>query len=237
MAFQFTTYNEKPLHAALKEWVAGPDDLFEQRVGRYVIDVVQPHQLVEIQTRSFSSLKQKLLELVKTHPLRLIHPIAQEKWIVKLAADQVSQESRRKSPKRGAWVDIFAELVSFPTLLNHRNFSLQVLLIQEEETRRHVAGQAWRRGGWVTHERRLLSVVEHRLFSTAAELADLLPAALPQPFTAATLALALGRPDRLAHQMIYCLRELAMLSEVGKQGRAKLYNRNIPNHSHADKRG
>ncbi len=223
MAFQFTTYNEKALHAALKTWYASPTDQFEQPVGRYVIDIVQPQQLVEIQTRSFASLKTKLHELVKTHRVRLVHPIAQEKWVVKLAADLVTQESRRKSPKRGSVVNLFAELVSFPKLINHPNFSLEVLLIREEEQRRHEPGRSWRRAGWVTHERYLLGVVEQRIFHTAADLVELLPSSLVQPFTSTELAKALRCPGRLAQQMSYCLRTMGAIEEVGKRGRAKLY--------------
>lgn len=220
---QFSIYNEKPLHAALKRWYADPEDQFEQPVGRYVIDIVQPHQLVEIQTRSFASMKTKLLELLETHPVRLVHPIAQEKWIVKLSTENGRPQSRRKSPKRGSLVEIFSELVSFPTLIDHPNFSLELLLIREEEVRRQEAGRAWRRKGWVTEERRLLSVVEQHVFYCSADLLKLLPATLVEPFTSAELAQALGVPRRLAQQMIYCLRQTERLQELPKRGRAKQY--------------
>lgn len=223
MPINFSTFNEKPLHAALKQWYAGPDDQFEQPVGRYVIDIVQPQQLVEIQTRSFSSMRSKLTELVENYPVRLVHPIAVEKWIVKLADDQVAVQSRRKSPKRGSIIDLFAELVSFPTLLNHPNFSLEVLLIREEEVRRHEAGKAWRRGGWVTHERRLLGVVEQRVFACAADLVELLPKDLAESFTSTDLAASQLCQKRLAQQMIYCLHKMGGIGEAGKRGRSKLY--------------
>lgn len=222
---QFSIYNEKPLHAALKRWYADPEDRFEQPVGRYVIDIVQPHQLVEIQTRSFASMKGKLVELLETHPVRLVHPIAQERWIVKLAADGITAQSRRKSPKGGSLCDLFAELVSFPGLINHPNFSLEVLLIREEEARRQEAGRAWRRGGWVTAERRLLEVVDGYLFQNANDLLALLPSTLIEPFTSAELAQALGLQRRLAQQMIYCLRQVNGLAEMPKRGRARQYQR------------
>ncbi|MEZ4707479.1 MAG: hypothetical protein R3A44_09750 [Caldilineaceae bacterium] len=222
---QFSTSNEKALHAELKSWYADAGDQFEQKVGRYFIDIVQSHQLVEIQTRNLGALKSKLTQLAQKHTVRLVHPIAQEKWIVKLPANADESESRRKSPKRGDLVDLFGELVAFPTMLHLENLSLEVLLIREEEVRRHEANRAWRRRGWVTHERRLLAVVERRVFHTPAELAMLLPAGLDAEFTSADLARALGKPVRLAQQMIYCLREAGQLTEVGKRGRAKLYVR------------
>ena len=55
--------------------------------------------------------------------------------MVRLPPDGDGPPARRKSPKRGAYPHLFAELVSFPTLATHPNFSLHVRLTQEEEVR------------------------------------------------------------------------------------------------------
>ena len=217
--------SEKALHAALKEWYARPGDRLEVPLDAYIIDIVRGDLLIEIQTRSFAAIRPKLAELVPGHPVRLVYPVAREKWIVKLNGDGQTRLSRRKSPKRGGYEHLFSELVSFPGLLAHPNFALEVLLIQEEELRRYDGRRAWRRRGWVTQERRLLEVVDRRSFQAPADLARLLPAALTEPFTTAELAKALRRPRRLAQQMAYCLRELGLLQPVGKQGNARLYVR------------
>ncbi len=219
------TLNEKPLHAALKEWYAQPGDRFEVPVDGFIVDLVRGELLVEIQTTGFSAIKEKLATLVSRHPLRLIYPIAQEKWIVKLARDGSGRLSRRKSPKRGAFEHVFAELVSFPDLLSDPSFALEVLLIQEDEVRRYDGKRGWRRGGWVTHERRLLQVVERRLFEAPADMGDLVPSALEEPFTTSDLAAAIGQRRWLAQKMAYCLREMGTLEPVGKQGNAILYSR------------
>jgi hypothetical protein len=220
-----STLNEKPLHAALKEWYAQPGDQLEVPVDRFIADIVRGNLLIEIQTASFSSIKQKLLELTAHHPVRLAYPIARQKWIVKVAEDRRTQLSRRKSPKRGRVEDVFAELVSFPTLLASPNFSLEVLFIQEEEVRHHDPKRGWRRRGWLTHERRLLEVLDRQRFQTPADMANLLPATLPEPFTTSDLAASLPRPRRLAQRMAYCLREMQVIDPVGKQGNAILYVR------------
>jgi hypothetical protein len=218
------TLNEKALHAALKEWYAEPGDRVEVEVEGYFIDLVRGELLIEIQTGGFASIKRKLLALTEAHPLRLVYPIAHEKWIVKLDGDG-QRFSRRKSPKRGQVEDVFSELVSFPRLITRPNFSLDVLLIQEEEERIHVPGKAWRRRGWVTHERRLLEVVGRHTFETGPDLAGLLPAWLPGEFTTADLAAALPCSRRLAQRMAYCLRHAGLLAPVGKRGRAIVYAR------------
>ena len=215
--------NESPLHAALKAWYAQPGDEIEARVEGYVIDIVRPGLLIEIQTGSFGNLKHKLVDLVTRHRVRLVYPIAQEKWIIKLADDACRQLSRRKSPKRGAFHDLFGQLVAFPTLVAHPNFALEVLLVQEEELRRHVPGRAWRRRGWVTHERRLLQVVDRRTFRNPGDLAALLPQDLPDEFTTLDLAGASRQKRRLAQQTAYCLRETGAIARVGRRGNAILY--------------
>jgi hypothetical protein len=213
--------NEKPLHAALKAWYAQPGDQFEARIDGFVVDIVRDDLLIEIQTSNFTAIKPKLLKLATTHPLRLVYPIAQERWLVK--RDRDGSTVTRKSPKRGAVEDVFWELVRFPLLLANPNLTLQVLLIREEEVRRRTEKRGrWRRE-WVTEERRLLEVVERRLFETPADLGALLPPGLAPSFTARDLAKALGGRVKLAQKMAYCLREAGVIVCVGKQGRANLY--------------
>ena len=213
------------LHTALKEWYARAEDRQEVSVDGYVIDVVRDDVLIEIQTRSFAKIRDKLLDLVPHHPVLLVYPVAQAKWIVKLDTDEQTVLGRRKSPKRGTVLQVFEELVSFPTLLAEPNFGLDVVLTQEEETRVHHPRRAWRRRGWVTHKRRLIQVVERSHFGSPADMAALRPANLQSPFTTLDLASALGQRRRLAQRMAYCLREMSMIVPVGKRGNAVLYTR------------
>lgn len=217
--------NEKALHAALKEWYARPGDRFEVPLDGYVIDIVRDDLLLEIQTGNFTAIRRKLKKLLDHHPLRLIYPIAREKWIIKLEEDGQAQISRRKSPKRGRVEDLFYQMVSFPRLLDHPNFSLEVLLIREEELRRksHNGHRNWRRKGWGIIERRLLEVVECRLFTSPADWRTLLPANLSE-FTSKDLAEAGGLSRPLAQKICYCLRKAEIITSAGKQGRAILYH-------------
>jgi hypothetical protein len=219
------TYNEKSLHAALKQWYAVPADRLETRVDGYIIDLVRGDLLVEIQTGSFSPLKRKLAALVETHPVRLVFPIPLEKWILTQPDEGAGPARRRKSPKRGQAEHVFAELVYIPGLILHHNFSLEVLMIREEEVRRPVRKKHARSKGWVTTERRLLEVVDRRLFLSASDLAALLPLGLAEPFTVRELARAMCQPVWLAQKAIYSLRRMGALEAAGRKGRATLYSK------------
>jgi hypothetical protein len=214
--------NEKPLHASLKQWYARPGDLFEVAVGGFVIDIVRDDLLIEIQTCNFASIKAKLTKLVHSHQVRLIYPIAQERWIVRSATDHHGRVIRRKSPKRGRWEDLFREMVSIPQLLANRNFSLEVLMIKEEEARRYEGKRQWRRGGWAIQARRLLEVLDQRLFQVSADWRGCLPAGL-ESFTARELATAMDTRGELAQKMAYCLHKGRVIELIGRRGRANLY--------------
>lgn len=214
--------NEKPLHASLKQWYARPGDRFEVPVDGFVIDIVRNDLLIEIQTRNFSSLKAKLNRLAHSHPVRLVYPIVQEKWIVRSATADGGKPIRRKSPKRGRWDDVFWELVSIPQLLSNPNFSLEVLMIRGEELRRYEKKRRWRRKGWVTEGHRLLQVLDQRLFVTPSDWLGFLPAGL-ESFTTSDLATGTNTRTELAQKMAYCLREGKMIELIGRRGRANLY--------------
>ena len=92
---------ERSLHSALKDWYALPEDQLEEKVDGFHIDIVRGSLLIEIQTSNFSSQRKKLKTLIAKHRVRLIFPIAKEKWIVRLSGDGVKRLGRRKSPRRG----------------------------------------------------------------------------------------------------------------------------------------
>jgi hypothetical protein len=214
--------NEKPLHASLKQWYARPGDQFEVPVGGFVIDIVRDDLLIEIQTGNFSSIKSKLNKLAHSHRVRLIYPIVQEKWIVRLPHDRTGAAIRRRSPKRGRLEDLFWELVSIPQLLSNPNFSLEILMIRQEEVRRYERKRKWRRKGWVIEGRQLLQVLDQRLFGASSDWLLFLPAGL-ESFTTEDLATRMNTRRDLAQKMAYCLREGKMIELIGKRGRANLY--------------
>jgi len=221
------TLNEKPLHEALKQWYAQSNDRFEVSVDGFIVDIVRGDLLMEIQTRNFAAIRRKLEKLIVSHPVRLVYPIPCEKWIIKQPSDEYGPVSHRKSPKRGGFEYVFEELVSIPRLLMNPNFSIELLLIQEEEVRRYDGIHGWRRRGWVTHERRLLNVVEQRFLKTPADMCALVPSTLADPFTASDLAICIAKPRRLAQKMVYCLRLMGCITPVGKRAKAILYARSI----------
>jgi hypothetical protein len=217
------TLREKHLHASLKRWYTRPGDRAEVAVDGYVIDLVRDDLLIEIQTRGFSELRPKVTTLLAAgHRVRVVHPIAVDRWIVRVDPEGTFL-GRRRSPSHGDLADLAPALVSVPDLLAHTGFEIEVLLTTEEEYRRHEPGRCWRRRGWTVVERRLVEVVDRVVFADAVDLARLLPDDLPERFTTGDLAIGMGRPARTAQQLAYCLRRLDLIEVIGKRGRAVEY--------------
>ena len=218
------TLQEKSLHAAVKDWYATPEDRLEHAVDGYVVDIVRDDTtLIEIQTGGFAPLKRKLRALTADYTVRLVHPIAAMKWIVRVASDGVKEIGRRRSPKRGRAEHVFEELVSIPELINQDSFSLELLLIHEEEVRCYDGKGSWRHPEWRRHDRRLVEVEERRVFQHSDDFLDFVPADLPRPFTNRELAEATRYRLPLAGKMTYCLRRMGALRVTGKRGNAQLF--------------
>jgi hypothetical protein len=213
---------EGALHAAVKALLAEPGDRLEVPVGRFVIDLVRADgELVEVQTGGFGALASKLDALLDDHRIRIVHPVAAERRIVR--ADEHGEVlSARRSPKRATAVEVFDKLVAFPSLLSHPNLTIEVLLLREDHVRGArpaVARGRTRDPG----ERRLVAVLDRVAFRTRQDVLAALPALPPEPFTTRELAACLGCGTVLAQRTLYCLRSIGIVDRAGKRGHAPLH--------------
>ena len=213
---------EQTLHEQLKEFYARETGEIESPHGDYRVDVVRGDLLIEIQTRSFSSIRDKLRDITKSNRVRLVHPIADRKWIIRLDRDG-KQVSKRKSSKRGKIEDIFYELVYLPKLLIEPNFELEVVLVDLEEFWIDDGKGSWRRRRWSIHDKRMIELNERRLFKSPEDFKTLIPETLQSEFTSRMFSKEIGLNTRLSQKMLYCLTKMDVVERNGKKGRAYLY--------------
>lgn len=221
------TMNEMSLHAALKEFFYEPGDIVEGKVGNYVIDVIQDNRLVEIQTGNFSGIRDKLTDLLYEHSVHLVYPVPVERYIVKVAPETGELLGRRKSPKKGTVYDVFSELVHIPTVLQEENFSLEVVMVVEEQLRCFDGKGSWRRRGVSIIDRRLVKVVERVKFGEPSDFVNLIPDKLSDPFSNKELAQAAKMPVTQARRMTYTLRKAKLLKITDKRGNELLHSRSF----------
>jgi hypothetical protein len=216
--------NECSLHSEIKKVYSLPGDQFEVKLGNYIVDILRENLLIEVQTKNFSALKEKIQVLTENHQVRLVYPLPEKKWITHVTKDH-AVVNRRKSPKKGRLTDLFRELVMIPHMIGEENFSLEVLFIDEEEVRCDDGKGSWRRRGVSIKERKLLKVNDRILFQTKADYLKILPQGLNEVFTNRELAKLAKISVRTARQITYCLRKGGVVRLAGKNGRELVFQK------------
>ena len=187
----------------------------------FVIDIVRPRPegdlLIEIQTSSFGAMGKKLDTVLSDYEMVLVHPIAVTTTLHKEGAKS------RKSPRRGSLYSIFDELVSVPTLLDHPNFSLEIVLAHIDKFQKLDPKLRRRRGGWRTVDRRLTSIDRVERYSSMGELSELVPVGLPDRFTTADLAEKAGVTRDIAQRMAYCFKAAEVFEVLDRKKQGYIY--------------
>ncbi len=202
------TLNESSLHAELKLIVAEPGDVFEHDLEGFVVDIRRGERLIEIQTRSFAAMGRKLDTLLGRYPVEVVHPVA--------VATYLHKEGRRprKSPKRGSRYSVLDELVSIPSLLDHPNFTLEVVLVTVDAVQVEDPKARRGRGGWRVVDRRLRTLEDRFRLEGADDLLAWLPVDVGERFTTADIAGASDLSRGEAQKLAYCLRALERIQLV-----------------------
>ncbi len=216
--------NELALHSEIKKVYSLPGDQFEVKLGNYVVDILRENLIIEVQTKNFSALKEKLQALTEKHRVRIVYPLPERKYITHVTKD-LAVLNTRKSTKKGRLTDLFRELVMIPHMIGVENFSLEVLLIDEEEIRCNDGKGSWRRRGVSIKERNLLKVNDRILFQTKADYLKILPEDLKEVFTNRELAKLSKISLRTARQITYCLRKSGVVRLAGKNGRELVFQK------------
>lgn len=213
---------ERSLHHQIKKWYYKTGDKIEHKLNKYFIDIVRGDLLIEIQTGNFSAVKSKLNNLLTSYKIRLVYPLAVEKWISKIKGADVI--SRRKSPKTGKIHDIFKELIHIREIVKHPNFSLEILLIAEEEERKDDGKGSWRRKGVSITDRKLIEVKRSIILKSIDDYTIFVPESLKQPYSNKEYAQILKISKYYAQKINYTLARMNVIKCIGKKKNEILYH-------------
>jgi len=215
---------ESSLHADLKAIFASPGDLIEYEVMGSVVDIFKHHEIVEIQTGNFGKLKTKLAKLAQILPVRVVLPLAAERFIIRIDKGG-NKISRRRSPKKARYEDLFAQIIHLGPWIIGKPIILEVVMIRDEVIWNDDGLGSWRRNGWSIADRTLLDILDRREFQSIKDYATLLPSTLPNQFSVKQLAEHANIALRLAGQMMYFLMQIHAVDRLRKEGRAYIYRR------------
>ena len=213
---------EMSLHRQLKErFGPGSGGRSEVVVAGFRIDAVAADgTLIEVQSAPLGALRAKLPRLLSGHRVRVVKPVVLARRVIRRARRDGPELSSRLSPKRGAVLDVFDDLVGLARVFPHPNLRLDVLGVEIDEVRI----PRRRRPGYAVGDRRLRQVVTTVSLSEPDDLWRLLPDGLDDgPFTTRELADRLKRPLPFAQRVAYCFRMAGAVESIGTRGRHRLY--------------
>ncbi len=214
---------ERSLHRQLKERygteVGGRSEVV---VGDFRVDALDPDgRLIEIQAGPLGLLKRKLEILLPTREVVVVKPIVVGRRVIRRDGPDGPDLRSRRSPKRGALLDAFEELVGLARIFPHANLSIDLLAVEVDEVR--VARR--RRPGYSVVDRVLREVVETVRLREGLDLWSLLPGDLSGRFTTSDLADRIARPADFARRVAYCLHQSGAVEMVSKEGNRRIYER------------
>src|SRR6476659_8988934 len=116
---------ETTLHRQLKQWCGGRQEV---KVAGFRVDAVDgAGRLVEVQSGALGPLRAKLTELLESHRVRVVKPVITRRRLVRRSRPDGRDLSARRSPFRGALLDVFDDLVGLARLLPHPHLSVDIL--------------------------------------------------------------------------------------------------------------
>ena len=217
---------EKPLHATLKWWL--DDNLHHHEItlpcGK-VADIFDGVTVTEVQTGSFTPLRKKLEVLLDTYPVTVVHPVVRRKYLTWIDPETGESTEPRKSPRVGSFADGGKQLIYILPLLGHPNLTVRLVLMDAEEQR---IADGWGNDGKRGSHRAVLlpiSVEDILDLRCPADYAALIPAALPDKFTAQQFGKAAKMQGRHLNGTLKVLLDRGVLKRETKEGNAWIYER------------
>ncbi len=219
------TEKERKLHAMLKLYFESDKSFHEQRIKGYIADIKRDNRIIEIQTRSFDKLKNKLNAFLSDDfDVTVVYPIAKQKWLIWVDPDTGEAQKKRKSPKTGTVYDCFKELYKIREYLSFQNLKLVLAFCDMEEYKLLCGWSRDRKKGSERIER--YPVSDFELITVSGDgYRMLVPEDLEDEFTSKDFQKAAKITLGCAQKAVNLLCKTGAIEKVGKTGRLNLYSR------------
>jgi hypothetical protein len=216
------TLSEKTVHAILKRYYAPDEDMHEIPIENYVADIFTGSEIIEIQTRQFNKLRNKLSVFLPLYPVTLVYPVPREKWLIWIDEESGELSEPRKSPVKGNPYMIFPELYKIKMYLKHPNLRLKVVLMDMEEYRLLNGWSQDKKKGSCRYDRIPSKLVEEVSIEGVKDYMLFVPYELEE-FTSGEFAKAAHIRKELAQTVLNILTYVECVERIGKRGQSILY--------------
>ncbi len=219
------TLSEKTVHAVLKNYFEPFTDSQEQKICGFVADIAGENGIIEIQTKGFDKLRKKLDVFLTAAPVTIVHPVYSKLKIIKLD-EKGTVISRRTSPKKESFYDIFPELYKIKNRLAEDNLTLHIVMLEAEEYR--ITGDVKKprrsRKDYVKYDKYPTELADELILNRPADYLYFIPNELRSyEFTANDLADAAKISLPLARIALNILTSINVTEKIGARNRRYLY--------------
>lgn len=217
------TLSEKTVHAILKNYYAPNEDYHEVPIESYVADIYRDGEIIEIQTRNFYTMRDKLETFLQEYPVTIVYPVPNEKWIIWIDEETGELSRKRKSPVKGNIYAVFKELYRIKMFLKNPNLHLRLVLMNMEEYRLLNGWSKDKKKGSTRYDRVPTELVKEITIDCLQDYLQFLPYDLPEEFTSADYAKKVRVTRTVAQTALNLLDYVGVVERVGKQGKSYLY--------------
>lgn len=217
------TLGEKTLHAVLKNYYEPFEQNHEIKVGRFVADIVGEQGVIEIQTRSFGNLLEKLDNFLEFCEVTVVYPLPALKYVAWLDMETGVLSPKHKSPKKCRIYDAFKEIIRIKYALDNPRFHLVLCFLEMDEIRYLNGWSKDKKRGSSRCDRIPKDIIEEVRFDCVEDYRRFLPDGLPEEFTSAHYAKACKINKQLASNGLNILNYLGLVERVGKKGNSFVY--------------
>lgn len=219
------TLAERRLHSVLKFYYESDRSLHEIKVGHFFVDILTSDQIIEIQTGDLGLLRKKLDFLLKEHTVTIVHPMAKDLRISRIAPETGERISSRKSPLHADIYSSVRQLYRIRPYLSHPNLAIRLVFLSIEEFRTPTKKGAWGRHKGSVRLERFPEALHYEVdLSTPEDYRIFLPKDLPERFTSGDLMRLTGCKN--ASLLLTVLTSVGTVVRVGKAGNSYIYEIN-----------
>lgn len=219
------TLKEKTVHAVFKDYYAPQPDMVEIPVDGYVADIFTGEEIIEIQTGNFNKMRSRLDCFLPNYPVTIVYPIPEIKYLCWMDEETGECSKPRKSTVKGSVYRAFYELYKIKKYLSNPNLRLRFPYLELEEHRLLDGWSRDKKKGSHRYDRIPKTFLGEVRIESLNDYLQLLPADLPEPFTAAEFGKAVGERKETAAKVAHVLNYLGVIERDENRGRAYTYRR------------
>lgn len=217
------TLSEKTVHAILKNYYAPDENNHEIPIENFIADIYVDGEIIEIQTRQFNKMRDKLKAFLPLYPVTICYPIPREKYLIWIDPESGELSNRRKSPLKGSAYSVFPELYKIKPFLKNPNIRFRLVLMDMDEYKLSDGWGKNKHNNSSKYDRIPTALVEEIEIDCPEDYMQFVPYDLPEQFTSKQFAKAAHIQASLASMTLNILYYIGTVDRIGKDKNCYIY--------------